>query len=179
MKYNFFCSFWEATKNDNGRLGLIETMKRLFTSFLKTEEMQLFVLEDDFKILTDDYPEIINECIKQLPDDFDLFYAGCNLYGHCSRFSENLLKADGMYSSHAIIYSRKAIEKLLPHLDAAETYDVTLVNTIQKDGNSYCSFPLLISQQTGMSDIMNKVVNYEVFLEKRFTEKTKHLSAGQ
>lgn len=164
---------WSAIKHENGRLGLTLTMEQLFAHCLKNNYDNVFVFEDDAKILTNEYIEIIDKCIHQLPENYDLLYAGCNLHGKCKRYSENLLIASGMYSSHSILYSRQAIEKILPLLHTYNTYDKLLVEEIQPYESSFCSYPLLVTQESGYSDIAGKEVNYDRYIEKRYNEKTK------
>jgi len=166
---------WQAIKKEDGRMGLILTMKELFIHCLKNDYQRVLVFEDDVKILAPEFATTVANCVQQLPPDFDLFYLGCNLYGEVKKYSQNLLSANGMYSSHAVLYSKKAIRKILRLLNDAKIYDTMLVNTIQKEDNCYCSFPLLVSQHFGYSDIAKREINYEKFIEKRYAEKTKGL----
>lgn len=176
-KHDIGFTRWSATKNEDGEKGLRDTMRLLFENCLEMGYERVCVFEDDVKILGSEFNDVMAKCCKQLPDDFDLFYMGGNVHKKPIRFSENLIRTPAIYSSHAIIYSRKAIEFILAQLifNYKDAYDVILADTIQKRNKCYCSFPLLASQQTGYSDIKKRNVNYEVHIEKKYAEKTSGL----
>lgn len=166
---------WMATKDANGRKGLVITMRSLLRYCIENDYRSVLIFEDDINPVCKDLIEIVNECMEELPDDYDLCYFGCNMHVQPNRYSGHLLNSTGMYSTHATLYSRQAIEKIIPILDETTAYDITLVKEIQKDGRCFSSIPLLFSQRTGLSDITGKTENYERFIEKRFAEKTKDL----
>ncbi len=175
-KFGIFYYVWAATKNEDGKKGLVETMRELFAHCAGMDYDNVFVFEDDSRILSDEFLEIIYKCVLQLPKDYELFYAGCNLHGKCKRYSENLIEGTGFYSSHAVMYSKAAIFRILSLLKNYNcAYDELLVKEIQREGNTFCSFPLLVSQENGYSDIAKRNVNYEKFIEKRYEEKTNGL----
>lgn len=168
---------WFAIKDSDGRKGLIRTMISLFEHCVTAGYSRACVFEDDIKILRPNFNEIMELCVQQLPKDFHLFYLGGNVWEKPVRKDRNILKTPAIYSSHAIIYNKPAIEYILHELskDKYKEYDVLLVKTIQSLNNCYCAYPLLISQQNGYSDIMGKEINYEKFIEARYHEKTKGL----
>lgn len=166
-------SVWYATKDEDGRQGLIKTMREIFANRLSSDDQTpLLIFEDDMKIINPGYQKNLAKCLSQLPPDFDLMYLGCNLSGFCIRYSDNLISASGMFSSHAILYSRAAMESILPDLEGASTYDGALVEGIQQRGKCFCTYPMLVSQTDGYSDIMKKEVRYQRFLEDRFARRT-------
>lgn len=170
-------SVWNAVKDPDGRRGLIATMQEIFEARLREpHDTPLLILEDDIKIVQPGYSKKLERVLAQLPADFKLLYLGCNLAGEFTRYSDNLLLAKDMYSSHAILYSRAAIEAILPGLKNATAYDRALATGIQKTGGCYCAFPMLMSQRDGYSDIEKREVRYQRFLENRFAQKTAALT---
>lgn len=173
-QHNIPFTLWEATKNENGRLGLIQTMRGLFEHCIKKGLENVTVFEDDIKLLN--LPLLVlGKCFSQLPDDWHIFYLGPNLAKPPNRHSENLLKVRFAYSSHACIYSKRAIELILEQIDSATVYDIFLVEKIQSKGKSFCAFPMIAVQSSGWSDIEQRDVNYERFLQKRYYQQTKFL----
>lgn len=168
---------WFAVKEDDGRQGLLKTMIALFEHCVIAQYNRVCIFEDDARILRPNFNEIMNTCIEQLPQDFHLFYLGGNVWKKPFRKSRNILKTPAIYTSHAIIYNKAAIEYILHELgkNKYNAYDVLLVKTIQELNNCYCAYPLLVSQRNGYSDISKKDINYEKFIEVRYNQKTKGL----
>lgn len=164
---------WSAIKDFDGKAGLKLSIVQLFQYCLKNEYKRICVLEDDFSVLRTNFNELMDKCIEQLPEDFHLFYMGGNVWKQPTRKSANILQTPAIYSTHAIIYTKESMEYILKQLDSPLPYDTILVNSIQKLNKTYCSFPLLISQKNGYSDILKKEVKYDVYIEKRYEEKTK------
>lgn len=174
---------WGAFKQCDGRVGLIKTIKSLFTDVLKTDKQVILVLEDDCFFLQNPIG-IIDKCLQQLPEDFDLCYLGCNLWQeNIHKHSDNLLQVTDVYGTQSIIYSRTGMQKIVDAIIEIETdimqpikpYDVIIKEKIMPDGKCFCSFPNLTSQIVSHSDIENKVTDWRRVLETRFTEKTAHL----
>lgn len=174
---------WGAFKECDGRVGLIKTIKSLFTDVLKTDIQIVLVLEDDCFFLQNPIG-IIDKCLQQLPADFDLCYLGCNLWqDQIHKYSDNLLQVTDVYGTQSIIYSRAGIQKILDVINEIEInimqpvipYDVIIKEKIMSDGKCFCSFPNLTTQTVSYSDIENKVTDWSRVLETRFLEKTKHL----
>lgn len=173
--HNIDFTIWPAIKQDDGKFGLRLTMSQLFRYCLEMEYERVCVFEDDIKIVCIDFLPTVEKCLAQLPTAFDLFYFGGNIWKTPTKISENLLFTPCIYSTHAVIYSRDAIQRIINKLHQSKAYDVILVEGIQKQNMCYCAYPLLISQRSGYSDVENKNINYEVFIEKRYHEKTRGL----
>lgn len=172
---------WEATRDDNGVKGLLLTMQKLLRFLVDSGIGPALILEDDATFLSPN-KYLLHKCIEQLPKDFDLFYLGGYLaYRQEKKYSENLLQIPQIYSTHAIVYSRKAMLKILEGLDwmfkmsNPRPYDQFLCNGIQKEKKCYCSFPMIMKQRSGYSDIQKEDVDYTKWHEKKFEEMTGHL----
>lgn len=170
--------FWRGIEREDGAKGLKETMMHLFNYALANDMEYLGVLEDDCEFLYQPH-ELINRCLEQLPEDAQLLYLGGNLIAPPTRYSENLLKVQAVYATHSVIYSRDAIERILPLLDSEDPFDIILYKEIQKLGNSYFCYPMLTSQRKGVSDIYNpKDINEKWIMQKYYNVKTKEMDWG-
>lgn len=176
---NFPYWVFKATKNVDGKLGLLLTMEKLLLEAMFEGHKTLLVLEDDCKFLTDDLRSV-SVYMDFLPEGWDCLYLGVNLYqDSVNLYSGKLIPLTSGYATHAIVYSSKGMRKVLEAIRAKKhnhlPFDEILVRHIQSQGNSFCTFPMLITQQNGYSDIEGREVNYDKFLTDRFEEKTKHL----
>lgn len=169
--------FWRAvTHPSSGVMGLIETMKYLLEYCIANGYAKVLILEDDVRFL--ETRLFVDKCIAQLPDDFDLMYLGCNLaQNKVELFSPNLIKVDGAYATHAILYSNSGMKKVYDILKRGSDspLDVQIVHGVQADGNCYACYPMAGTQVDSYSDIEQRDVRYRQLLEDRFEQKTQHL----
>lgn len=175
----------KSIKFDNGRLGLIYTMRRLFEDCLSSGYENVLVIEDDILFLEEEAKKSIYWCADQLPNDYDMLLMGCNLFqNEVELYSSNLIKVTGACATHCILYSKNGIKKALAainnqlenvDMENIIPLDMIYVDKIQKDGKCFCCYPMIATQMNGVSDIENKYVDYDRFLTNRFAEKTKHL----
>lgn len=146
---------------------------------------KILVLEDDFLFLKNNqYTNfILNNCLADLPQDWDLFYLGAFFvkgydYEPTENYSKNLIKVNTGFCTHAISYSNLAIKKILDQLkldteeqilNFAQNYEVIdwyLVKEFQKENKCFAAKDLICIQQEGFSDIENKHFDYKnKFLE--------------
>lgn len=188
-KDRYLISMWElskyaipyqtvrAVKHADGRDGLYQTMRKVFEQAVADGHKNVLIFEDDLKFVHDPAP-VMESVLKSLPADYDLFYLGCNLVKPpAAFFAENLLPVSRALSTHAVAYSRPCMERILS-LPKMLPYDLLLANVIQPAGKSYCSYPFLVSQYPGHSDIMNVHTDWTLFLDHRFEQHTKHLNVS-
>lgn len=161
-----------ATKNEDGVVGLLQTMKRLFTEVLKTDIQNFIVLEDDFKFLLPPNG-FLNILVDQLPSDYHCLFLGCNLLSRPMRVSENLLKIGSSYCTQAIGYNRKVIELILPLLENVLAYDIQLMKFIQPLDHCYCTYPMMCIQLPGYSSIEKGEKDWASFQSVTYATHTK------
>lgn len=169
----------EATKLSDGKLGLIISVAHLLRQLIYNEEIScVLICEDDFRFLQP-AQEIIDKCLEQVGEDFDLIYLGCNLWQtEVKLFSENLIQLNDAYALHSVIYSKSGMKKVLKAIEemlVTIPLDVLIKDKVLPDGKSFCAFPILTTQISGQSDIEKKFVDWSKVLQDRFNEKTKHL----
>jgi len=143
---------WNAVEREDGAQGLKETMKYLFQFCILHEMDRVGVFEDDSMFIEN--PEILDDCISEIPDGWQLFYPGLTLICPPEKVSENILRVRAAYATHSVFYSLGAMKLILPLLETcSEPFDVILQKHIQPLGKSYCSRTLLTTQDTVPSDI--------------------------
>lgn len=168
VKYTLF----EAVKNQDGKLGLLDSMKKLLSTAISKNQSNIAVLEDDVTFLAPPI-DFLNTVIPQVPEDYNLFYMGANLCQTPWRISENVLQIKMAYATHAIVYSRAGMERALSLLNEHVTaYDIILMNNMHGD-KCYCAYPLLCTQREGWSDIEKKVMNWGELMRTTFNMHTK------
>ncbi|MEO7048909.1 MAG: hypothetical protein ABI091_26640 [Ferruginibacter sp.] len=170
----------DAIKKDNGAEGLIETMKKVYELCLKSDFENVLILEDDAEFIVDKPLELIEKCMPQLPKDFDLLYLGCNLFQtKVELYTPNLIQVFGAWALQSVIYSRKGIEKCLKAVEERDNdmpLDTLIVEKVQPDGKSFCTYPMIVSQRKGYSDIQKKNTDYSEYLINRFNDRTKNIT---
>jgi len=164
---------WTAVKDQDGKKGLRDTMRYLFLHCVEAGYKRVCVFEDDVDILLADFNEIMENCVEQLPKDFHLFYMGGRVVNKPVRISPNILQSTAIYSTHAVIYTKETIQKVLLRLGKNIPYDDLLVTYVQQLGKTYCAFPLLISQLPGHSDIEKRYIDWTPHLDKKYEKMTK------
>lgn len=173
-KYDIPFSIWPAIKKDNGAKGLRATFIDIFTIAVQNDFNNVLIFEDDAIVVCPDINEVMNKVINQLPKWYDMVYLGINAFGGFHYFhSENLLKVKAGCTTHAVMYSKKFMEKVLAEPIKAPI-DMHFTE-FHKDGRAFATYPLLYSQRTGFSYIENKDVNYSKLIQERFEEKVKQL----
>ncbi len=169
--YGIAANFWDATKNADGKLGLITTMKDIFKWCLEQNLERVIILEDDCDIVVSpqEFHSTMDKCCEDLDKiNWDCFYMGIQhpaMFNHWQ--TPNLLRVNLGYSTHAVGYSKKAMEFVLQsHIDCP--IDNFLCASFQKYNTSYCSYPILCSQVPGHSDIYNNWIDWSKIIAPIF-----------
>ena len=145
------------------------------------------VLEDDFEFIFNKKKtfNLLNKCIYDLPNDWDMFYIGGNLtdqYGifPIELFSENLFKLKSCHTTHAISFNEKFYDEFLkesPDENSIfnwciknETIDTFLSENILNKKNCFITNELLVNQFAGFSDIENYNYDYKDLINANFNK---------
>ncbi len=147
-----------------GAYGLILSNIEILKQSKQNNYKQIVIMEDDCyfneEILN------INEYIKFLPEDWDMFYLGGNHNTHLNNTSPPLqinakiIKLHLTYSTHFIAIKSRMFDPLIKAISTFK-YPLDVIYTgAQKKYNVYCTNKCIAKQTVGFSDIENKVVNY-------------------
>jgi len=131
------------------------------------------IMEDDVKFIQP--LSTLRKSMSQLPDDWDMLYAGATLTQDLDRYSENLFKLKGAWTTHFLLFNNQngIVDYILNHLGDAFKIDVFYADVIQEEFNCYITYPMCVSQQEGYSDIIRKYTDYSV-IESWFNKHTKN-----
>lgn len=155
---------FSAMNGNNGMQGLHLSNQAIFKA---NAGKSLLVLEDDVVFHRPFYG--LEECFADLPANWDMLYLGGNATQPQKRYSNWLYKADGILTTHAILYSAKMTAWLADNMEVPEvvtrqnTIDVWYAEEIQPKFNCFIAYPQIAGQRFGYSDICEMDINYSFF----------------
>ena len=160
---------WGATEDENGVVGLVKSMHRLFTHCVEQELETVLVLEDDsiFKV---SFWDFIREVWPQMPPHYHCLFLACTLISRPTRFSANLLRIGSSYCTNAIVYTLEAIKLILPMLERhpMQAYDITLMKELQPSGLCLATYPQMCFQRAGYSSIEKREIDWSEYQSQSF-----------
>lgn len=167
---------FDATENENGVVGLLQTMKELFTILVGHRFTNVLILEDDSEFVLP-VRDFMNEVWPQVPKDYHCLFLACTLMSRPVRISDNILRIGSSYCTNAIVYTLEAMRLILPELEKNPTqaYDITLMKGIQQEGRCYCTFPQMCYQREGYSSIEKRSMDWKSYQTQAFNTYTKGL----
>lgn len=123
---------------------------------------QLFLEDDcDFRNL-----HLLNQVLRELPKDFDIFYLGCNVRDEKpERVSQHIYRVKDCWTTHAVVYRKPIVKFILDNHpgESEQMYDNWLAGQLP-NWKAYVCKPFLAYQRPRKSSIWDTVVNYdEVF----------------
>lgn len=156
---------FSALTGANGMQGLHLSNQKIFRLY---SGKQLLILEDDVVFMQPPFP-LMNRAIEDLPLDWDMLYLGGNAQCPQERHSTWLYRANGILTTHAILYSGKMTRWLAENMEVPEvvdrsnTIDVWLMKEVQPRFNCFIVYPQIAGQRFGFSDICGMDINYKYF----------------
>jgi hypothetical protein len=124
------------------------------------KEIVCLVLEDDCIFLNDINP-YLQLAIEQMPKTWDMLMLGGSPQQPQERYSDNLFRVRNVKTSHAILWHTRfngAVEWILRNREQAENmkWDVFLMEWIQSCFNCFITYPMILTQKQGKSDISRR-----------------------
>jgi hypothetical protein len=153
-----------ALTGNNGMHGLHLSNQKIFRHF---RGQSLLVLEDD--VVFNRPLTALQNAYGDLPADWDMLYLGGNANRPQFRYSTWLYRANGILTTHAILYSAKMTQWLADNMEVPEivdrqnTIDVWFAKVIQPKFNCFIAYPQIAGQRFGFSDICGMDINYKYF----------------
>ena len=123
-------------------------------------DVAFMILEDDCVFLNDMNP-YVEEAIRQLDPQWDMLHLGASPHSPQERYSENLFRLRGAYTTHAIIYHPRengAVDYILRHKGDIKKIDVYYAEYIQSLFNVFVVYPMILTQRdyNGQSDTCSR-----------------------
>jgi hypothetical protein len=151
-KLGYSAQPYYAIKDDRPQISFNRSMQDIM---LNTEGI-LALFEDDV---------LIKECghfdnaISQLPSDWELCYLGANLIAPIFRYSDNLFKIDGAWTTHAVLYNNPK-ELCKEYTNTEQMFDDWLREKIHPRGKSFIISPMIAWQRPHYSSLWNHIADY-------------------
>lgn len=147
-----------------------DSYKGYMTDWLKMLKMfqggPLMFFEDDFEF-TDDFDEVFDKAVAELPQSYDMLYLGANLQAPVTRYSDHLVRVNGAWLMHATLLSAKFIDFIIDNYPnsniriADEWY-----RRIAPQREFYMTVPMISYQRKDYSDFVGRYVYYDIFSNK-------------
>ncbi len=138
--------FFHALKDENPKRSFNLSQREILTIFADTDLETILVMEDDADLRNLD---LIEPILSELPNDWDMLCV-----------SQHLFRIFNAFTTHAIIYTHKAVEKILDAYDNEQMYDAFLDAKMLRNLNAYVCSPFLSYQRPGRSDLWETDVDY-------------------
>lgn len=144
----------------------------------------ILIFEDDFFFTCskEDTRKILNNSIKNLPENWDVFYLGANvMYDYCVDpivyFKESLFKINSAYCMHSIAFSEKGISKFIEKfpneivfikkiIDNYKILDVFMAKEFCLENYCFITNEMLCTQSVGFSSIENCIADYSDLINR-------------
>jgi len=151
-----------------GRIGFNKSFEKIFQDAQKNDYQNIIVFEDDVEFI-DNAGHLFNTAISQLPDDAEIIYLGANLRQPLRRITPNIYRITNAWTTHAVIYTRAAIDKILHHykfpeyiVNSHDVFDEWLRVVGQMIMKCYIVSPMVAFQRKDFSDLTNDVADYSI-----------------
>jgi GR25 family glycosyltransferase involved in LPS biosynthesis len=140
------------------RLVIIDAMRKGYENIL--------VMDDDC-VFQDNLWEVLDKAWSELPEEWHMLYFAANhgpspenVPTENDRQGDHLYRLKGSMGSHAIIINKHCFKTILSYLSSPYAPLDMFFSLYQKFFPCYITYPGLASQLAGVSDIINKDVNY-------------------
>lgn len=137
---------------------------KILQEFYESKDHTLLFLEDDcdFRNL-----HLMNQVLRELPKDFDIFYLGGNLQDETpQRISRYIFKVTGCWTTHAVVYRKSIVKYILDnHPGESDLMFDTWLSTQLDKFKAYMVAPMLAYQRPRVSSIWGGIQNYHAIFE--------------
>jgi GR25 family glycosyltransferase involved in LPS biosynthesis len=162
-----------ATPHENGAEGLRITVEKIFRDAIADNLNSVLIFEDDAMFVDScgNPNDTMEQVVKQLPPTWQILYLGAQCTnGFKAKTSSNLLLLDMAFATHAWAISLDGMKEILAS-GLESPIDNSIVKTVQPNGHTYITYPLLCTQRPGYSDIGRTEINWQPFIEQRYYQK--------
>ena len=137
---------------NGGEIGCIKSHRKVL---LNSKAELVLVLEDDFE-LCEDFDRKLNECLNDLPNDWNALWLGGRVRGESISYGLNV-KIKGISGTYGYIVKRSYINTLLKALNGLKLADAAMSSVFK---NVYKTKENLVKHRNGFSIIQSKIVEY-------------------
>jgi GR25 family glycosyltransferase involved in LPS biosynthesis len=169
IKQNIPIERFPAIEMNDGRLGLVKTIGKLFQRAIDLKLRNLLLFEDDVQFTGADLKPSLND-LKLL--QWELFYLGGNRTQPLLHVTRNLQMACNVLACHAVAFDQSVFKSIVDYAKKTNTiatdldiWDVWLIYHVQNVSRSYFAFPVFAIQRPGYSDLEKRFVDYTAILK--------------
>lgn len=169
-KYNIEVERFPGIKVDScfnlltGELGILRTNYEIVKKCKEENLNNVLILEDDF-VFAENFNEIFDFMIKQVPEDWDFLYFGANHINEITKVSQNVAKMTRSFATHTFAIKNTMFDTILNALPEEKKQVDVYYADMMPNCNAYVFRPHISIQREGFSYIQNRVVDYN-FLKK-------------
>lgn len=149
----------------DGTIGNILSHMAIIEDAKAAGHNSVLILEDDVEFC-EDFNNIFNEWIKEVPEDWELLYLGGNHNAQKKiMVSPHVRSINNTYATHAYAIRHTVYDRVLAKLGEKRCEGDVMLAELQKECKAYCFSPNIAWQRPGISDVFNRFVDYS-FLRK-------------
>jgi hypothetical protein len=127
-------------------------------------EPPFIIFEDDIEFVAP--IKVLYDAIDQIKT-FDMIFLGCDPMEPMYQITENVLKIGKVFQTHAIAYgSSRVIEFILSNKNDIRKIDVFFAAFVIPQFDCYATYPMIVKQTDGKSDIMDCPAKFDYIYDK-------------
>ena len=147
-----------------GKWGCAMSHKRVHELIMESNDQKVLILEDDCEFF-DDFEEKFASALEDLPNTWDMFYLGGNLWVPPVKYKNSIHKIVKCYATHAYAVTRDFVKNYHHLIDFNSIIDNQYAE-LHSMMNAYVIHPSICGQFTSYSDVENKEVDYTNVFKK-------------
>ena len=147
-----------------GHYGCLMSHLKILEDAQSNNYGSILILEDD-AAFSENYLEVLEKAMKDLPDDWNMFYLSANNVGEKIPVTDSIYRATRLLTTHAYAINSNFYERLISEIHKnklTKNVDVIYAN-IMHESKVYLINPYISWQIEGYSDILNRVTNNEKY----------------
>ena len=143
-----------------GEAGCLKSHLEIIKKSVEKNMNSICIFEDDV-FFADNFQNNFSNWYEQIPDDWQFLYLAVNkTTGNFFDISENIRKVTNVYSAHAMLLRKGAMEVILATCEPGDKQIDVYYAEIQSYLPAYVFKPSLAGQRAGHSDILNDFIDY-------------------
>lgn len=149
---------FSAVTADGPHQSFTLSQQAMLKQFFESGKEKCLILEDDVQFID---IGSLGSALSELPENWEILYLGANIREEWPvRYSGHLFHIKNAWTTHAVAYTRKAVEKILAEFPNEHyMYDNWLGDNLHKF-NAFITCPMMAIQRPGRSDIWGHDVDY-------------------
>jgi len=141
-----------------GHYGCWDSHRRLLEKIKQENIEYTLILEDDVVVI-DNFNEVFQLILNELPEDWDLLYLGGWNKGEIKKYSEHLNIAEHVLTTHCFLVRQKFVDTMLETINSNKFKIDVVFSKFLPMGKCFISNPIIAWQRENYSDIEHKVTS--------------------